>query len=175
MAATDTVTVQDIAKLLKLHDKNLKNLSDASKKKYKSSIKAQKQAIQDMVEGVTTKRDYAKAAQTLASTIEEVKSFEQQQAARADAGPSYPGPKLCGASGLKDTKVKDKINSIWHSGPGYKGTKGPKSLGSQVLHAHVTDKDAIAFYWRGEQMHVVGYGKKSGQAGAKDSGYKWET
>ena len=175
MSATDTVTVQDIAKLLKLHDKNLKNLSDDAKKKFKDSIKRQKTTIQDMVEDVTTKREYASAAQALASTIEEVKSFEKQVAARASAEPTYPKPKLCSARGLKDSKVKDKINSIWHSGPGYKGTKGPKSLGSQVLHAHVTDKDAIAFYWKSNQMHVVGYGKKSGQAGANDSGYKWET
>jgi|GEM_PF-3335923 len=175
MSAADTVTTAEIAKLLKLHDKNLKNLSDDAKKKYKNTVKAQKTTIQDMVEGVTTKRDYASAARQLASTIEDVKRFEKEVADRAADEPAYPKPKVANVAGLKTTNAKKKIQNVWATGPGYPGTPGPRSLGTKTLHAHITNRDAIAFYWQRDQLHVVGYGEKSGQAGRNDSGYKWET
>ena len=168
-----TIGTAEIVKLLKLYDKNLKGLTDDTKKKYKASIKAQKETIQGMVEGVTTTKEYAAAAQKLASTITEVKAFEKLQASKGEV--EYPKPKVAKIDGLKTSNAKGKIDSIWETGPSYKGTPGPKSLGSHMLHAHITNKDAIAYYWKKDQMHVEGYGVKSGQSGAKDSGYKWET
>jgi len=170
-----TIGVAEIAKLIGLFDKNLGNLDGDIEKKYKSSVKKLRGTIEDMVENVTTTKEYVAAAKSLAETIAEVQKLKKLEAKKKDDAPAYPAPKVSNIAGLKTSNAKKKIASIWETGPGYKGTPGPKSMGSHMLHAHITNDDAIAYYWKKDQMHVEGYGEKSGQAGAKDSGYKWES
>lgn len=63
---------------------------------------------------------------------------------------------LCGADEMK------KIVSIALAGKGETG-HGPVAYLDGALHAHVTNTAGIAWKWKGDEVHVVAWGKKNNQ------------
>lgn len=73
----------------------------------------------------------------------------------------------------KDAKVQTKIQSLLHT-PGDLGHGIVKNINAKG-HSHVTNKDGIAFNWKGSDLHIVGYGTKNDKAAPGNSKYDWVT
>ena len=73
----------------------------------------------------------------------------------------------------KDAKVQTKIESLLHT-PGELGHGVVKNISAKG-HSHVTNKDGIAYNWKGSDLHVVGYGVKNDKAAPGNSKYDWVT
>ena len=72
---------------------------------------------------------------------------------------------------LGDKKFKDKAAAIYEHGSGYKGHGPTASI--KALHAHVTNRTALGFRWKGDNLVIVGVGEKSDGADPDTSGYNW--
>lgn len=62
--------------------------------------------------------------------------------------------------GCSDKKFQTKIQSIASLGPTYTG-HGKVEYLKDAFHAHVTNTEGVAWFWKGKKMEVVAYGKKN--------------
>ncbi|MCV2867267.1 hypothetical protein OEW28_01330 [Defluviimonas sp. WL0002] len=70
-----------------------------------------------------------------------------------------------------DRNLKTKIESIALAGPTETGHGRVPYLGG-ALHAHATNTESVAWFWKGETMHVVATGKKNNQNKTQQRGGK---
>jgi hypothetical protein len=167
------ISVKHIAALLQEMDKLEKiDLDGTVAKRYANVTAGLNREVGELVENVTEEQDYKRLAVKVLNHVKEV--LAANTAAKKTAV-TYPKPVIKPQACKRDKKVMEKIESVAAMGPSHRGTPGPKSLGSKTLHTHVTNQDAIAYVFKGDVLNVIGYGRKSGQAGKDDSGYAWET
>lgn len=162
----------DKAKKTNESNPNIKDLTkanaDADAEKLAAELETEKSTMDDF-------NPVAKALATLVKSAQGTVAKVKAPTKTTDSGEAEE-PKVIYAStkverACSGSKVQTKVASIFKAGKSHKGTSTPYLKAS---HDHVTNDDAVAFVWRGNDLHVVAYGTKPAKKSITgDGGYVW--
>ncbi|GGH29229.1 hypothetical protein SAMN05444007_104371 [Cribrihabitans marinus] len=115
--------------------------------------------------------DYDLVFSVSAKVEDEVKTFKVKGTLTLDAKEAEAAPEPCRvtyenakvkSACTSDNKIKTKIESIALAGTDETG-HGKVPYLNNAFHAHVTNTESVAWFWRQGGMHVVATGKKNNQ------------